>query len=80
MLVFALDAEEGEQHQEDEKVVHRQRFLYQVACQEFHRFLMRIARIEQVDTTTEQQRYANPYGSHLQCFRHLHLMLAFLTE
>ena len=24
MLVFALDAEEGEQHQEDEQIVHRQ--------------------------------------------------------
>ena len=53
MLVFPLDAEEGEQHQEDEKVVHRQRFLYQVACQELHRLLMRIARIEQVDTAAE---------------------------
>jgi hypothetical protein len=39
-----------------------------------------IAWIEQVDTTAEYQRHADPEGRHLQGLRHTYLMLSFLAE
>ena len=80
VLVFALDAEEREQHEEHKEVVHRQRLLNEIACQKLHCLFVRLDRIPEVDSCTEQQRHANPYGGHLKCFFHTDFMLTFLAE
>ena len=80
MLVLPLNAKEREKHEEYEQIVHRQRFLYQVTCQKFQCHLMRIARIKEVDTRAEQQRYAYPHGCHGERLTHIHLMLPMATE
>ena len=54
MLVFAVNPKEGEQHQEHKQVVHRQRLLYEVASEELHCLLVRLSRIEEIDTNTEE--------------------------
>ena len=80
VLIFAVDAEEREEHEEHEEVVHRQRLFYQIACEEFHGFLVGIHRIEEVDAGTEHQRDAYPDACHFQRLFDTDLMLAFLAE
>ena len=80
VLVFPLHTEEGEKHQEHEKVVHRQRLLNQVARQELHRLLLRLYGIEQPDACAEHQRHGNPDNCHLQGLRDTDLMLTFLAK
>lgn len=80
MLVLPLNTKEREEHEEHEQIVHRQGFLYQVACQKFQCHLMRVARIEEVYACTEQQRYTNPDGCHPKCLVRVHLMLALAAE
>ena len=80
VLVLALNAEEGEEHEEDEEVIHRQRLLYEVARQKFHGLAVRVDGIEQVDGAAEQQRDAYPDGRHLQRLGNVDLMLSFLAE
>ena len=77
MLVFAFYAEEGEQHQKDKQVVHRQRLLYQVARNELHCLLVRIDRIEEINPQAEQKRHGYPHDGHPQRFAYIHLMLPF---
>ena len=40
VLIFPLNTEEREQHQEYEQIIHRQRLLDDVTCQELHRHLV----------------------------------------
>ena len=55
MLILTLDAKEGEKHEKNKQIIHRQRFLNEITCQEFHRFLVGIIRVEQLDASTEYQ-------------------------
>ena len=80
MLVFTFYTKEGEEHEEHEEVIHRERFLYQITSQEFHSLLMGLHGIEEVDARTEYERYAYPDGRHLQGFSHAYLMLTFLAK
>ena len=80
VLVLPLDAEEREEHQEHEEVVHRQRLLYQVACQKLHRLLVRIDGVEPVDACTEHQRHGYPDGRHLQGLPYANLVLTIPAE
>ena len=76
MLVLALDAEEGEEHEEDKEVVHREGFLDEITCEELHGLLVGIAWVEELNAGTEEQGHANPDGCHDQGFAHADLMLA----
>ena len=55
VLVFAFNTEEREQHEEHEEVVHRERFLDEIACQKLHCLLVRLYGIEQIDASTKYE-------------------------
>ena len=77
MLVLTLNAKKREEHQKHKEVVHRQRFLYQIARQKLHGFLVRRNGIEQINSSAKQERNAYPYCRHLQGLLDIHLMLSF---
>ena len=80
VLVLALYAEVGEEHEEHKEVVHRQRFFNKVAGKKLHCHLVGLGGVEQVDGGAEQQRHSYPHGSHYERLSDAHLVLSFLTE
>ena len=80
VLILSLYAEEREEHEEHKQVIHRQRFLDEVAREELQGLLFRFDGVEKVDADAEQQRNSYPHARHAQRLTNAHFVLPFSPE